>query len=1276
MAIVLKSAYAATCIGTIDCAYPECGGALDVFCFPAQPAWGLPTVCKTNTQVECPCPSTCYAGRQLNGCGCRACDAGAYCSAGLPTPCTICVAGVEYSGSACSSTANTQCRGCKTCGVGQLHIASCQSTADTVCGPCTPCPAGAFQLATCHGTTDSMCGACANGTYSPTPGALQCSQCPVNRYCSVTASFVCPNGTYSLPGASDISQCHCPANASAGLNCTCNAGFIKVLNASAPLGGWQCDLCGAGTFATTRCMTCPAHHFCPTAVSLVSCPNGTYSTPGAKSADQCSAMDFVGHAVSSGASVFYDATGNATLQFKQSGSFTLSQSTLISLLLVGGGGAGGSGGGYNTGGGGGAGAVLFYADFILGAGFYNVTIGGGGQASSIENLFAASCGGAGGSFGAAGGIGGSGGGSSGGCYVVPAVAGVGQSNIAFGEPMNDPNQHILGNGGGVCGGVSLLNSKYDSGGGGGGAGYAGSSIFPRLGGDGVYNATINGSIYVFSSLFGQAYTTVAELYNGNYYIAGGGTGSANNLQADNGIWDNIRGGFGGGGMAAIANSAQYSLGHPGSPNTGGGGGGGGIYGQYGGLGGSGLALLRLVHTMPCAPGSYADAHHTSCSYCDVGTFSWGGDVTACTNCSVGLFAPLPGAANCSKCPTNYYCNASSATPCPNGTYSWPGAENASQCICPFNASFVDGLNCACDPGFETRSNPFALGGWLCKPCDAGAFASVAGVQNCTRCPANSFCNQTFASPCRPGMQSSPGATNANQCSCPANASYGLDNCTCFPGFQAVDSVGGGWQCNPCSAGTFASLPGAVCSPCPSHHYCSLLSAFACPNGTYSWPGATSISQCVCPANSSFVFNCTCNRGFQRVANASVLGGWQCDLCGLGTYNCRLCAANHYCDSISSISCPRGTYAWPGAAKVSQCVCPANASYVSSNCTCDGGFQSVTNVSALGGWQCNQCSIGTFMFQSKCILCPGDHYCDLVSSIRCPNGTYSWPGSANVSQCGCPGNASYVSSNCTCDGGFKSVTNVSALGGWQCNQCSIGTYLFQSKCIMCPGDHYCDLVSSIRCPNGTYSWPGSANVSQCGCPGNASYVSSNCTCDVGYNAVSNASVLGGWQCNAIQKVYEFTTTSSIGVSESHYTVCSNISFYVTSFCDGLQLANPLDTFTCIATALDGEQCPCACNASRRLLEDYTRVTIVTLHELETVLPPAKPVWMVDVIIDRTCPVSGCVDDTAIGLTQLMISVVAFVLVIFGLVLLVMGQCRSFDVKPPAVIQVVLEPRKDK
>ena len=78
---------------------------------------------------------------------------------------------------------------------------------------------------------------------------------------------------------------------------------------------------------------------------------------------------------------------------------------------------------------------------------------------------------------------------------------------------------------GYAGGASNVAgwSVASGGGGGGGAGTSGSAASsstnrPGNGGDGIYQVTFGGVTSTLATLFGSAYTSIADLQNGNFYI--------------------------------------------------------------------------------------------------------------------------------------------------------------------------------------------------------------------------------------------------------------------------------------------------------------------------------------------------------------------------------------------------------------------------------------------------------------------------------------------------------------------------------------------------------------------------------------------------------------------------------------------------------------------------------------------------------------------------------------------------------------------------------------
>jgi hypothetical protein len=257
--------------------------------------------------------------------------------------------------------------------------------------------------------------------------------------------------------------------------------------------------------------------------------------------------------------------------FYETGTFNVvfaPPNSAIQVLLV----AGGGGGSTRHAGGGGAGGMLYNSAYIVQTGEYTVSVGAGGSnsgvnvqgvsgspsrlyltASGVNSGLTAVGGGGGGSGGAAGSTGGSGGG--GGNQQGGGTGTAGQGN----------------NGG--SGNGSVGSEEIYQGGGGGGAGAVGTAGASGNSGDGGA-----GNVNPISG------STVGQLSNSQYYLAGGGGGGGGGSGTS-------PGGIGGGGTGGMGASAGTS----GTINTGGGGGAGGFVGgtnYSGGSGGSGVVIIR------------------------------------------------------------------------------------------------------------------------------------------------------------------------------------------------------------------------------------------------------------------------------------------------------------------------------------------------------------------------------------------------------------------------------------------------------------------------------------------------------------------------------------------------------------------------------------------------------------------------------------------------------------------------------------------------------------
>lgn len=241
------------------------------------------------------------------------------------------------------------------------------------------------------------------------------------------------------------------------------------------------------------------------------------------------------------------------------------QDTNATVLIVGGGGGGG-GAGYNHGGGG-AGGLIYNQSYLLIAGFYNITVGVGGNGSVTTG-------------------------------TNGATGGKGQNSTI--QAVNPANTlRAMGGGGG--GAYNSFGTSGGSGGGSGGTGQLPQSGYPgqgfngsgaggNAGGSGGGSAMNSYNISTKNQAGGNG--TLINITNGTgIYYAGGGGGGNGVTGGDN---VTLKGGLGGGGNGGIVGIPNRS-GVSGVPNTGGGGGGcAEPVGLYGGNGGSGIVIIRYL----------------------------------------------------------------------------------------------------------------------------------------------------------------------------------------------------------------------------------------------------------------------------------------------------------------------------------------------------------------------------------------------------------------------------------------------------------------------------------------------------------------------------------------------------------------------------------------------------------------------------------------------------------------------------------------------------------
>ena len=277
------------------------------------------------------------------------------------------------------------------------------------------------------------------------------------------------------------------------------------------------------------------------------------------------------------------------------------------ILMIGGGGAGGGIGGA----GGGSGACLVAVNQTLTAGTYTFVVGGAGSGGITgsgnsgydtyigNNIYKARGGGGGAADAKNGIIGGCSGGAAGGinnvAYTSPSPSTDNYYQTLTSGPIVNTTllYSIYANKGGDVTATTTYETINYGGGGGIGAAAANANTTTRStpGGDGLYQVTLNGTLYNFRTHFtNNGPFGVQDGTTGTFFIGGGGGGGGYNPSITP---TNISGGKGGGGIGKNGNSPAN--GTDGMPNTGSGGGAGstGAGGNsLGGNGGSGLLIFR------------------------------------------------------------------------------------------------------------------------------------------------------------------------------------------------------------------------------------------------------------------------------------------------------------------------------------------------------------------------------------------------------------------------------------------------------------------------------------------------------------------------------------------------------------------------------------------------------------------------------------------------------------------------------------------------------------
>ena len=185
---------------------------------------------------------------------------------------------------------------------------------------------------------------------------------------------------------------------------------------------------------------------------------------------------------------------------------------------------------------------------------------------------------------------------------------------------------------------------------------------------------------------------------------------------------------------------------------------------------------------------------------------------------------------------------------------------------------------------------------------------------------------------------------------------------------------------------------------------------------------------MCPTGS--VYNgtiCTCPPTTYRVVNASSIGGWQCNVCSIGSY----CPGS----LTTPIACPTDAYCLAGVSTPTPCTICYTATYQSLPClstqnrvcpACTNkpshSTYQGTSLSPACPWVCDSMYGG-----STCAACAPGYWCLYGTMNRCPYNSIS-------------PSLSFAQNNCTCMPGYSSQG--SAPGTSPCVKCQTG--------MICPG----------------------------------------------------------------------------------------------------------------------------------------------------------------------------------------------------------------------------------
>ena len=776
----------------------------------------------------------------INSTACTQCQLGSFTFSERATVCSKCEP------STFPNMTSKLCQACRytaTCNP-QTPSKRCSNDGSTVC-----CGRDTFFI----DGISTHCMPCDEGSYSANGSESECILCPPGFNCSSGPPHTCQSNFWA-----DNGKC---------TPCTpaCNPGYL-VKSVCSKENNTECTICTPGSFCPTNFTTivCPHNTYCPAgSTALIPCPESMRSEMGSYNLKNCS-FSKKGRYLSPVTVMFNGTKQSPTFKFKNSTNnfgqlfeFKVTNNTNntftfygnisnVEILAVGGGGAGGNAIAASAlfnnleqaGGGGGAGMLFYTTSFMpIIARTYNVKVGFGGRGVDTvqkQSYFSATNGVSGGntelSFnntvflkatggGGGGMVNGMHGGSGGGSFTSDAGPKDPDAECVHLNSLENSMYEAYPEIKHACDGVRGYNPQFSGGGG------------------GAY-----GSILNLADCYAKGGSGMMSRITGTLtpYAAGGGgysTGYKCKYNYGGHVWSET-------GPVIIGGSTP---GGDGYPNSGSGGASAGS-GTKSGSGADGVFIIAWDPVLSLCPlYQYNDMDDsTSCTRCQLGSFTYTEGATACSKCEPNTF-PNMTSRQCQACRDTATCssqlpskkcrNDGSTVCCGIDTYFIDGIST--QCMpCDEWSYSTDGSGMECTPCVENSKKSNPTQGYFCE-CDLaqGLYMHNSTLNTCSFCPENNFCPaQGTASPCPIGTHRYEGDTrtdicqpcentpqigeytwlNSSRCTFQCNAGYYVDN--------PLDSL---FLCNKCTRENFTCTAAGQTEP-----NCSKTKQ-VCPLGQYT-----------------------------------------------------------------------------------------------------------------------------------------------------------------------------------------------------------------------------------------------------------------------------------------------------------------------------------------------------------------------------------------------------------------------------------------------------------